>query len=80
MNPSVCIVTVAADQPHDRVQALLHTRTLFVGYPEHVRIRRELARATAEHHPAAGEVVEQDHPVGKHQGVVVGQSLTPVPA
>ena len=43
------------------------------GMPEHVRVGGELARAAAEHHPAAGEVVEQHHAVGEHQRVVVRQ-------
>ena len=39
----------------------------------HEGVRRQRAGADAEHHPAAGEVVEQHHAVGQHQGVVVGQ-------
>ena len=35
---------------------------------------------TAEHHPAAGEVVEQHHPLGHPQRVVVADEVTPVPS
>ena len=69
---------LAAEQPHDRVEALLHARPLLVRRdPEHVCVRRELARAAAEHHPASGEVIEQHHAVGEDQGVVVGQRADP---
>ena len=65
---------LAAEQPHDRVEALLHARPLLVGGDaEHVCVRGELARAAAEHHPTAGEVVEQNHAIGQHQRVVVRQ-------
>ena len=35
--------------------------------------RGQRAGADPEHHPAAGEVVEQDHAVGQDQRVVVGE-------
>jgi hypothetical protein len=42
--------------------------------PEHLGVAQERARPDAEHHPAPGQVIEQDHPVGDHQRVVVGQA------
>ncbi len=45
--------------------------------PEHLGVGGELARSDAEHHPAPGEVVEQHHPVGQDQRVVVGERRHP---
>ena len=41
---------------------------------EHIGVRGQSAGAHAQHHPPAGEVVQQCHPVGDHIGMVVGQA------
>ncbi len=67
---------LTAQQAHDRVQTLLHPRPLVVGgNPEHVCVGRQLAGPAAEHHAAAGQVVEQNHAVGQHQRVVIRQGI-----
>lgn len=63
-----------AEQGHDRVQRLSHHASLLVGVDaKHRRVRGQLARANAEHDPAASQVVEQDHALDERLGVVVGE-------
>ena len=63
---------LAAEKRHHHVERLFHPRALRVGRDsQHVRVRGELAGADAEHRPAPGEVVEQDHPIRQHERMVV---------
>ena len=65
---------LAPQEGDDHLEALLHHAALVVRIdPEHLGVGGELARPDAEHHPTAGQVVEQDEPVGKEQRVVVGE-------
>ena len=57
-------------------KALLHQRALLHRVDaEHRGVGGELARADAEHHPPAGEVVEHHDAVGEHERVVVGERV-----
>ncbi len=63
-----------AEQCQDRLEGLLHHRSLVDGIDaHHVGVRRQRARPGAEHHPAAGEMVQQHPAVGHHQRMVVRQ-------
>ena len=65
---------VRREQGDDGLEALLHHRSLPQRVDaEHVGIGGELARADAEHHAAAREMVEQHHAVGEEQRVVIGE-------
>ena len=69
------MVTVSpASSSEDRLERLLHHVALLGGVDAHHEgVGGQRARADAEHHAAAGQVVEQHHAVGQHEGVVVGQ-------
>ena len=72
------LVGCGAEQRQDRLQRLLHHRPLVHRVDaHHVGVGRQRARPGAEHHPAAGEVVEQHPAVGDHERMVVGQGHHP---
>ena len=63
------------EQAHDDAQGFVHTEALFGGVDaHHIGVAGEGAGADAEHHAAAGHMVQLGHPVGDHKGVVVGQA------
>jgi hypothetical protein len=65
---------LAGQQGQDGLQALLHHVPLATHLDAHHEgVRRQRAGAATEHDPAPRQVVEQHHPVGEHQRVVVGQ-------
>ena len=62
-------------QTLDYTQGLVHAPALGDGLDaHHVRVGRQSAGADAHHHTSAGHVVEQHHPVGDHQRMVIGQA------
>ena len=65
---------VAAQQPHDDVEVDVH-QLARVGRveAEHGRVGGQRPGPDAEHRAPARQVVEQDHPLGDPQRVVVGQ-------
>ena len=64
----------AFEQGQDGFQGLLHPVALDGGIDTHHEgVRGQRPRTDAEHDPAAGDVVEEDHAVGQDQGLVVGQ-------
>ena len=66
---------LALEQAHDRLQRLLHAGPLGRGIDaHHVGVRRQRARAAAQHGAAARHVVELHEAVRDHQGVVIGQA------
>ena len=66
------------EEGQDGLQGLLHPVAL-VGRvdPHHEGVGGEGAGADPEHDPAPGDVVEEDHPVGQDQGLVVGEGGDP---
>ena len=65
----------AVHKAFDDAQGFVHHFALAGGVDaEHIGVGGEGAGADAEHHAAAGEVVEQHHAVGDHIGVVVGEA------
>jgi hypothetical protein len=69
---------VGAEQRQDRLERLFHHVALALDLDAHHEgVGGERPRADAEHDAAAGEVVEQHHPVGQHQRVVVGERAHP---
>ena len=62
------------EQGHDRLERLLHHVALLGGVDaHHHRVRRQLSGPDAQHRAAARQVVEEDHAVGEHQRLVVGE-------
>ena len=65
---------LAGEQLEDGLEALLHHVALLGRVDaHHEHVRRQRAGPDAEHHPAASEVIEQDHAVRQHERVVVRQ-------
>ena len=63
-----------AEQRQDRLERFLHHPALLDRIDtHHVGVGRQGARAGAEHHPPAGQVIQQHPTVGHHQRMVVGQ-------
>ena len=63
------------EQPHDDVQALFQQWPgLGLRQADHDAVRRQRARAQAEHHTAAGQVVELHDALGHPQRVVVADA------
>ena len=63
-----------AEQRQYRLQRLLHHPALLDRVDtHHVGVRRQGARSGAEHHPSAGQVIQQHPTVGHHQRMVVRQ-------
>ena len=66
---------VVAQQAHDDVGPLGEQLAgLALVEPDHGRVGRQRARSEAEHEPAAGQMVEQDGPLGHPQRVVVADA------
>ena len=66
---------LAVQQPHDRVQRLQHARTLRAGFDaQHVGVRRQRARAAAQHGAAARHVVELHEALRHHERMVIRQA------
>ena len=64
---------LAAQQPQDHAEPLVEPLALRGRLdPEHARVGLQRAGARAEHHPAAGHVVELHDPLGDHERMVVG--------
>ena len=62
-------------QPHDDIETFLEQRPrLRRVEPEHERVGRQRTGTHTEHEPPAGEVVEEDGPLGDHERVVVGDA------
>jgi hypothetical protein len=65
---------VGTQQSEDRFERLLHHRALVDGIdPHHVGVGGQRAGSGPEDRTSMGEVVEQHHPIGDHQRVVVRQ-------
>ena len=65
---------LAVEQPQDHLDRLDHAVALLVDRnAHHHRVRRQQARADAEHHAAARLVVELDDAVRRRQRVVIRQ-------
>ena len=65
---------VGREERQDRVQRLVHHLALADRIDaEHEGVRREGAGPHPEHRPAERQVIEQRHPVGQHEGMVVGE-------
>ena len=63
-----------AEQCQDRLQRFMHHPALLDRIDtHHVGVRRQGARTGTEHHPPAGQVIQQHPAVGHHQRMVVGQ-------
>ena len=63
------------EQPHDDAQGFVHAQALLGGVnAHHVGVAGQRAGADAQHHAAAGHVVQLGHPVGHHEGVVIGEA------
>ena len=80
VNQSVVAVhrLLAGEELEDRLEGLLHHVPLPGDLDAHHEgVGRQRAGAHAEHHAAPGEVVEQHHPVGQHQRLVVGERAHP---
>ena len=61
-------------QPHDDVERFFHHLALVAGIDADLqRVMHQRARADAEHRAAARHVIELDHAVGEHEGVVIWQ-------
>ena len=64
----------SVEQGQDRLERLLHHVALVHRVdPHHEGVRRQRTGTHAEHHAAPREVVEQHHPIGEDQRVVVGE-------
>ena len=65
---------LAGQQEQDRLERLLHHVALLGRVDAHHEgVRGQRAGPDADHDAAPGQVVEQHHAVGQHEGVVVGQ-------
>ena len=72
--PTDPLARCGAEQRQDRLERLLHHPALLDRVDaHHVGVRWQGARAGAEHHPPAGQVVQQHPAVGHHQRMVVRQ-------
>ena len=64
----------AVEKGQDRLQGLLHAVALHGRVDAHHEgVRRQRSGPDAEHHPAPGQMVEQDHAVGQDERLVVGE-------
>ena len=62
------------EQAQDHVKRLLHPRSqLGRVHAVHQRVGGQLTGSDAEHHAAAREVIQQHHPLGHLERMVVGQ-------
>ncbi len=68
------LVGCGAEQCQDRLERFVHHPALLDRIDaHHVGVRRQGAGAGTEHHPPAGQMVQQHPAVGNHQRMVVGQ-------